>query len=178
MPLPVIKSQVTEKQLRPVDQAIVIGKLGKDIPKESALEYVAGYVVSNDLSARDWQRNPKKAGVAPQWCFGKGFDKFAPFGPMMVSPNLVGRADTLQLQTLVNGELRQNSSIGDLLFGVEDLVSFCSQGTTLEAGSIILTGTPSGVGMGMDPPQYLVDGDVVEVRITELGSVINKMAFK
>ncbi|KAI0891501.1 fumarylacetoacetate hydrolase [Annulohypoxylon nitens] len=158
--------------------AIVIGKTGKNIPEASALEYVAGYCVANDVSARGWQRDPAKAGGVPQWCFSKGFDKFAPLGPMIVSPSIVGAANDLLLQTFVNGEERQNSSTGDLLFGVEKIVSFCSQGTTLEAGTVILTGTPSGVAMGMKVPQYLNDGDIVEVRISQLGSVRNKMAFE
>jgi 2-keto-4-pentenoate hydratase/2-oxohepta-3-ene-1,7-dioic acid hydratase in catechol pathway len=159
-------------------QGIVIAKTGKNIPKESALEYVAGYLVCNDVSCRGWQRDPAKAGGVPQWCFSKGFDKFAPVGPLLVSPKLVGNASDLLLQTFVNGEERQNTSTGDLLFGVEAIVAFCSQGTTLEAGTVILTGTPSGVAMGMKPPKYLNDGDIVEVKISGLGSVKNKMAFE
>jgi 2-keto-4-pentenoate hydratase/2-oxohepta-3-ene-1,7-dioic acid hydratase in catechol pathway len=158
--------------------AIVIGKTGKNIAKSEALSYVAGYCAANDVSARAWQRDPKKAGGVPQWCFSKGFDKFAPLSPMLVSPTLVGNASDLQLRTLVNGEERQNTSTGDLLFGVEDIVSFISQGTTLEAGTIVLTGTPSGVAMGMKEPKYLNDGDVVEVSITRLGGVKNKMVFE
>lgn len=114
----------------------------------------------------------------PQWCFSKGFDKFAPLGPMIVSPAVVGAASDLHLQTFVNGEERQNTSTGDLLFGVEEIVAFCSQGTTLEAGTVILTGTPSGVAMGMAEPKYLKDGDVVEVSISGLGSVKNVMSFE
>ncbi|KAH7254468.1 hypothetical protein MRS44_016851 [Fusarium solani] len=157
---------------------IVIGKTGKNITKESALSHIAGYVVSNDVSARAWQRDPKKAGGVPQWCFSKGFDKFAPLGPLLVSPAVVGNASTLNLRTTVNGEERQNSGTGDLLFGVEEIVSFISQGTTLEAGTVVLTGTPSGVAMGMKEPKYLNDGDIVEVSITGLGSVRNKMVFE
>ncbi|KAF4984054.1 hypothetical protein FZEAL_667 [Fusarium zealandicum] len=157
---------------------IVIGKTGKDIPKESVLSHIAGYVVSNDVSARAWQRDPKKAGGVPQWCFSKGFDKFAPLGPLLVSPEVVGNASDLTLRTTVNGEERQNTSTGDLLFGVEAIISFISQGTTLEAGTVVLTGTPSGVAMGMKEPKYLNDGDVVEVSITGLGSVKNKMVFE
>ncbi|VUC29155.1 unnamed protein product [Clonostachys rosea] len=158
--------------------AIVIGKTGKNISKEDALSHVAGYLAANDVSARAWQRDPKKAGGVPQWCFSKGFDKFAPLSPMIVSPAVVGNASDLHLQTFVNGEERQNTSTGDLLFGVEAIVSFVSQGTTLEAGTIILTGTPSGVAMGMKEPKYLNDGDVVEVSISSLGRVKNKMAFE
>ncbi|OHW90141.1 5-carboxymethyl-2-hydroxymuconate isomerase [Colletotrichum incanum] len=159
-------------------QAFVIGKKAKNIPKEHALEYIAGYLTANDVSARAWQRDPAKAGGVPQWCFSKGFDKFAPFSPVLVSPAVVGNASDLTLQTFVNGEERQHESTGDLLFGVEEIVSFISQGTTLEAGTVVLTGTPSGVAMGMKPPKYLVDGDVVEVRISKLGGVKNRMVFE
>ncbi len=159
-------------------QAIVIGKDGRNITKETALEYIAGYCTSNDVSNRAWQKDPAKAGGVPQWCFSKGFDKFAPIGPMIVSPSVVGNASGLHLQTFVNGEERQNSPTNDILFGVEEVVSFCSQGTTLEAGTVILTGTPSGVAMGMKEPKYLKNGDVVEVKISQLGSVKNAMVFE
>lgn len=156
----------------------MIAKTGKDIGKEDALEYVAGYVVSNDVSARTWQRDPEYAGGVPQWCFSKGFDKYAPLGPMIVSPKLVGDASNLRLQTWVNEELRQDSSTSDLLFGVKEIISFVSQGTTLEQGTVIMTGTPAGVGMGMKPePRYLKNGDVVKVSIEHLGSVRNKMVW-
>jgi 2-keto-4-pentenoate hydratase/2-oxohepta-3-ene-1,7-dioic acid hydratase in catechol pathway len=158
---------------------VVIGKSGKNISKEAALDYVLGYVVGNDVSARTWQRDPAYAGVVPQWDFSKGFDKFAPLGPLLVSPKLVGDASTLQLQTWVNGELRQDSSTSDLLFGVRDIIAFISQGTTLQKGTIIMTGTPAGVAMGMKPhPKYLQNGDVVKVRIEHLGSVANKMVWE
>ncbi|KAL2013189.1 hypothetical protein VTN00DRAFT_714 [Thermoascus crustaceus] len=159
--------------------SIVIGKTGKNISKEDALDHVAGYVASNDVSCRKWQRDPAFAGGVPQWCFSKGFDKFAALGPVLVSPRLVGAADNLRLQTLVNGEVRQDSNTSDLLFPVRDIVSFVSQGTTLEKGTVIMTGTPSGVAMGMKPaPVYLKNGDVVEVVIEQLGSTKNVMAFE
>lgn len=156
----------------------MIGKEGRNITKATALDHVAGYCVSNDVSNRAWQRDPAKAGVVPQWGFSKGFDKFAPLGPVIVSPAVVGAASELRLQTFVNGEERQNTLTSDLLFGVQELVSFCSQGTTLEVGTVILTGTPSGVAMGMKEPKYLKDGDVVEVKISQLGSVRNAMVFE
>ncbi|KAK4647009.1 uncharacterized protein QC761_121770 [Podospora bellae-mahoneyi] len=157
---------------------IVIGKTGKNIPKEKALEHIAGFVVANDVSARKWQRDPAFAGGVPQWCFSKGFDKFAPVGPLLVSPKIVGNAGNLQLQTIVNGEVRQDTNTNDLLFSTEEIVAFISQGTTLEAGTIIMTGTPAGVAMGMKEPKWLKNGDVIEVKIEELGSVKNKMVFE
>ena len=123
-------------------------------------------------------REPAYAGSVPQFCFAKGFDKYAPVGSMLVSPRMVGNAGNLRLQTFVNGEGRQNTCTDDLIFGVEDIVAFLSQGSTLEKGTIIMTGTPSGVGLGMSPPTYLKDGDVVDVRIEHLGSVRNKMVFE
>jgi 2-keto-4-pentenoate hydratase/2-oxohepta-3-ene-1,7-dioic acid hydratase in catechol pathway len=158
-------------------QAIVIGKTAKDIKEDEALDYIAGFVCANDVSCRQWQRDPAYAGSVPQWCFSKGFDGFAPIGPMIVSPRLVGAADSLDLQTMVNGEVRQLTNTSDLLFGVKRIVSFASQGTTLESGSLIMTGTPSGVAMGMARPMYLKDGDVVAVLIHGLGSVTNRMQF-
>ena len=156
----------------------MIGKTGKNISEEDALSYVAGYAAANDVSARTWQRDPAFAGGVPQWCFSKGFDKYAPISPVLVSPEVVGAADKLQLKTYVNGELRQDTNTDDLLFGVKKIIAFLSQGTTLEKGTVILTGTPAGVAMGMKPPKYLNDGDVVEVKIGQLGSVKNKMAFE
>jgi len=159
--------------------SIVIGKTGKNIKKEEALDYIAGYVASNDVSSRTWQRDPAYAGGVPQWCFSKGFDKYAPLGPMLVSPSVVGDAGNLRIQTHVNGESRQDSNTSDLLFPVKEIVSFVSQGTTLEKGTVIMTGTPSGVAFGMKPhPVWLKDGDIVEVRIEHLGSTKNKMAFE
>ncbi|KAK4207429.1 hypothetical protein QBC37DRAFT_444506 [Rhypophila decipiens] len=157
---------------------IVIGKTGKDIPASDALDHVAGFVPGNDVSARKWQRDPAFAGGVPQWCFSKGFDKFAPLGSVLVSPKVVGNARNLRLQTLVNGELRQDTMTSDLLFGTDEIVAFVSRGTTLERGTVIMTGTPAGVAMGMKEPKWLRDGDVVEVRIQELGSVKNKMVFE
>ena len=138
---------------------------------------MAGYIAGNDLSCRMWQRDPQYAGNVPQWCFSKGYDGFAPVGPMIVSPTVLGAADRQALQTIVNGESRQDSETSDLLFGVKRIVSFLSQGTTLETGSLIMTGTPAGVALGMKPPKYLKHGDEVEVRIGGLGSVKNKLRF-
>ncbi|KAL2140212.1 hypothetical protein VTI28DRAFT_4098 [Corynascus sepedonium] len=157
---------------------IVVGKTGKDIPRSEALEYIAGFVVGNDVSARKWQRDPSFAGGVPQWCFSKGFDNFAPLGAVLVSPKVVGNAGNLRLQTFVNNELRQDTNTSDLLFNTEDIVAFVSQGTTLEAGTVIMTGTPAGVAMGMKEPKWLKDGDIVEVKIEELGSVKNRMSFQ
>ena len=115
---------------------------------------------------------------AGQWYFSKGFDQWAPIGPMLVSPQVVGNANNLELTTEVNNEVRQEANTTDMLFGVEKLVSFCSQGTTLETGSLIMDGTPSGVASCMKKPAYLQDGDVVRVKINGLSEVQNVMSFE
>jgi 2-keto-4-pentenoate hydratase/2-oxohepta-3-ene-1,7-dioic acid hydratase in catechol pathway len=119
-----------------------------------------------------------KAGMMPQWSFSKTFDKYAPLGPAIVSTKVLGDAKGLSLKTYVNGELRQDTNTSDLCFGVRKLVSFFSTGQTLEAGSLIMTGTPGGVGIGMKPPKYLKDGDEVTVEIEGIGKVVNKMQFE
>ncbi|GAB5590700.1 hypothetical protein Unana1_05600 [Umbelopsis nana] len=157
---------------------IVIGQTGKNISVEDAGEYIAGYTVANDVSNRMWQRDPSYAGGVPQWCFSKGFDKFAPIGPAIVSAKLLGDRPGLQLTTRVNNEVRQSTNTSDLLFHVPEIISFVSQGTTLEKGTIIMTGTPAGVAMGMKNPRYLKDGDVVEVEIASIGTISNRMAYE
>ena len=135
-------------------------------------------MVANDVSCRKWQRDPAYAGNVPQWCFSKGFDGFAPVGPMVVAPSVLGAADSQDLKTTVNGEVRQDSNTSDLLFGVKRIVSFLSQGTTLQTGSLIMTGTPAGVALGMKPPKYLKDGEMVEVSIEGLGTIANILRFE
>ena len=157
--------------------SIIIGKDGKDIRAEDALLYVAAYTCGNDITARDWQREPEKAGPVPQWCFGKSFDKYAPLGPCLVAAHVIGLADNLELRTFVNGDERQHGNTRDLCFGVKELVSFCSMGQTLQKGTVIMSGTPAGVGLFMNPPQFLKDGDVVEVEISRLGRLRNVIKF-
>lgn len=157
---------------------ILIGKDAKDVSEDDALNYVAAYTVGNDVSARDWQREPGKAGPVPQWSFSKSFDKYAPLGPALVSVSVLGAADKQSLKTFVNGELRQSGDTSDLCFGVKALVAFCSQGQTLQAGSLIMTGTPGGVGLFMQPQGFLHDGDEVVVEIGGIGKVANRMHFE
>ncbi|KAK6459480.1 uncharacterized protein RJT20DRAFT_124717 [Scheffersomyces xylosifermentans] len=156
---------------------VVIGKTGKDIKEEEALSYVAGYVSGNDVSSRTWQKDPKFAGGVPQWGFSKSFDKYAPLGPALVSTQIITNPGTLQLQTRVNGELRQETNTDDLLFNIPKIIAFISQSTTLEQGTVIMTGTPSGVAMGMKVPKYLQHGDEVQVSIEQIGTLSNKMNF-
>ncbi|KAJ5535558.1 hypothetical protein N7513_008744 [Penicillium frequentans] len=156
---------------------VVIGREGKNIPEGEAIKYVAGYTVGNDVSSRDWQRETAKAGPVPQWSFSKSFDQYAPLGPCIISPAVVGDASGLKLKTLVNGEVRQSGSTDDLWFGVRRLISFCSQGRTLQKGSLIMTGTPGGVGLFMKPPAFLKDADEVCVEIEKIGTLRNTIKF-
>ncbi|MCJ1302721.1 hypothetical protein MMC08_005525 [Hypocenomyce scalaris] len=156
----------------------VVGKEAKDVPEQDALSYIAGYCVGNDVSSRKWQRDPAYAGGVPQWCFSKGFDKYAPLGAVLGSPEVLGAADDLDLKTSVNGELRQDSNTSDLLFNVPKILAFITQGTTIAPGTVVMTGTPAGVGMGFQPkPKYLGHGDVVQVSIGGLGMVKNRVVF-
>ena len=155
----------------------VIGKPAKDVSKDRALEHVAGFLVGNDVSSRKWQSDPKLAGLVPQFNFSKGFDKFAPLGPLLVSTALVGCAEDLRLQTKVNGELRQESKTSNLIFSIADIVAFLSQGTTLQRGCVVMTGTPPGAAFSMKPPQWLKHGDLVEVNIEKLGQTKNRIVF-
>ncbi|HEV3056119.1 MAG TPA: fumarylacetoacetate hydrolase family protein, partial [Solirubrobacteraceae bacterium] len=139
---------------------IVIGAAGE----------IGGYCVADDVSARDLQ------GREPQWTRAKGADTFCPFGPWVTTRDEVPDPEALALRTWVNGELRQDSSTSDLIFGCQELVDFIAQTCTLRPGDLILTGTPSGVGMAMDPPQFLRSGDVVRIEIESLGAIEHAVA--
>ena len=153
----------------------VIGKPAKDVSKEEALDYVGGYMVGNDISARKWQSDPKFAGSVPQFNFSKGFDKFAPLGPMLVATSVVGAGNNLHMQTRVNGELRQDANTSDMYFDVPAIIQFLSMGTTLQRGCVIMTGTPTGAAFSMKPPQWLRHGDIVECSISGIGATRNRI---
>jgi 2-keto-4-pentenoate hydratase/2-oxohepta-3-ene-1,7-dioic acid hydratase in catechol pathway len=149
--------------------AVVIGRAAKNVPRERALEYVLGYTCANDVSARDWQ---KRYGGG-QWCRGKTFDTFAPLGPRLVTTDEIGNPNALRIATLVNGERLQDSTTADMIFDVPQLIAFLSGSTTLVPGTVILTGTPHGVGMARTPPRWLLPGDVVSVEIEAIGTLTN-----
>lgn len=130
------------------------------------------------MSAHDWQREPSKAGPVPQWSFSKSFDRYAPLGPCLVSTSVLGDASNQPLETAVNAEVRQSSNTEDLWFGVRRLVAFCSQGQTLQKGSLIMTDTPGGVGLFMKLPVFLKDSDEVCVRIGGIGTLRNTVKFQ
>ena len=158
-------------------QCIVIGKDAKDVSREDALNYVAAYTAGNDISSRKLQRDPAYAGRIPQWGFSKGFDTFAPLGPVLVSSSLIPKPESLHLQTIIDGSVRQDESVSDLLFDCAYIVSYLSQGTTLQKGSVIMTGTPGGVGAGLKPPQFLQPGTQMHVRISGIGTLRNSVVF-
>lgn len=152
---------------------MIIGKPCKDVgEEEDPTPYILGYTVGNDLSARYWQRAHRSGG---QHGYAKSFDKFAPIGPVLVSTQLIPDPKKLHLKTVVNGEIRQDSLTDDLFFDIPAIIRHLSRSTTLEPGTLIMTGTPGGVAVFMDPPPWLKDGDVVEVEISGIGKIVNKM---
>jgi 2-keto-4-pentenoate hydratase/2-oxohepta-3-ene-1,7-dioic acid hydratase in catechol pathway len=156
----------------------IIAKDAKNVKEEDAYSYIGGYCSGNDVSSRKLQRKPELAGTVPQWNFSKGFDTYCPLGPQLVSTSVIPDPAKLHLKTIVNGDVRQNETINDLCFKVPYLVSYCSQGTTLKKGTVIMTGTPSGVGYAMKEPQFLKPGDVVEVEILpSIGTLRNPVEY-
>jgi 2-keto-4-pentenoate hydratase/2-oxohepta-3-ene-1,7-dioic acid hydratase in catechol pathway len=149
--------------------AVVIGKACKNVPRERALEHVLGYTCANDVSARDWQ---KRYGGG-QWCRGKTFDTFAPLGPCLVTRDEIPDPNALKIATILNGERVQDWTTSDMIFDVPRLIEFLSGSTTLVPGTVILTGTPHGVGMARTPPVWLKPGDVVTVEIEKIGQLTN-----
>jgi 2-keto-4-pentenoate hydratase/2-oxohepta-3-ene-1,7-dioic acid hydratase in catechol pathway len=149
--------------------AVVIGKTAKNVPRARALEYVLGYTCANDVSARDWQ---KQFGGG-QWCRGKTFDTFAPLGPRLVTTDEIPNPNDLKIATLIDGERVQDWTTADMIFDVPTLVEFLSGSTTLLPGAVILTGTPHGVGMAMNPPRWLEPGNVVTIEIERIGQLTN-----
>ncbi len=152
-----------------VELAVVIGKDCKNATTENALDYVLGYTAANDVSARDWQI--KKNGG--QWCRGKTFDTFSPLGPVLVTGDEIGDPQNLKLSCTVNGKVMQDWNTNDMIFPIRELIAFLSGSTTLPAGTVILTGTPHGVGLAQDPPLFLKDGDSVDVEIEKIGKMTN-----
>lgn len=155
---------------------IVIGKSGKDIVPKDAYDYILGYTVGNDVSQRTWQT----VRGGSQFSTGKMFDNWAPIGPGIVAQSVIKNPNDLKIQSIVNGELRQNSNTFDMIFSVADLVSFVSQGTTLLPGDLIFTGTPSGVAAGMKKGhrKWLKDLDECVCQIEAIGSIKNRVVFE
>lgn len=149
--------------------AVVIGRRCKNVAEANALDYVLGYTCANDVSARDWQI--KRGGS--QWCRGKTFDTFAPLGPCLTSRDEIPDPAALKIRTTLNGEVMQDWNTGDMIFDVPKLIAFLSGSTTLLPGTVILTGTPHGVGMARKPPVWLKPGDSVSIDIDRIGTLTN-----
>ena len=149
--------------------AVVIGKSARNVSVENALDYVLGYTCANDISARKWQKH----GGGGQWIRGKSFDTFCPLGPALVTADEIPNPQTLSVKTWLNGECMQDGNTVDMIFPVAELISRISQDTTLLPGTIILTGTPSGVGFARKPPVYLSSDDEVVVELSDIGRLVN-----
>ncbi len=154
--------------------AVVIGRSCKNVPVQRALEYVFGYTIANDVSARDWQFE----WGGGQFCQAKSFDTFCPLGPVLVTADEIPQPNRLSLRTKVNGQLMQDWTTSDMVFDVPTLISFLSQSRTLVPGTVILTGTPHGVGAARTPPRFLKAGDTVSIEIEHLGTLTNPVAHE
>jgi 2-keto-4-pentenoate hydratase/2-oxohepta-3-ene-1,7-dioic acid hydratase in catechol pathway len=154
--------------------AVVIGRTCKNVRRAEALDYVLGYTCANDVSARDWQI--KRGGG--QWCRGKFFDTFAPLGPRLVTRDEIPNPNSLRIRTILNGQTVQDWNTDDMIFDVPALIEFLSGSTTLLAGTVILTGTPHGVGMAGTPPRWLKPGDNVTIEIEKIGRLTNPVVLE
>ncbi len=148
--------------------AVVIGKRARNVTEDAAMEYVFGYTIADDVSARDLQLR-----IDSQWTRGKSLDTFCPLGPWIVTREEIADPHKLNVKTKVNNKVRQDGNTKDFIFNIPFLISYCSRMFTLEPGDLILTGTPPGVGEGMKPPTYLKDGDTVTITIDGLGELSN-----
>lgn len=163
----IIHNQKLTQQLDyEVELAVIVSKRGKNVPKEQAMDYVYGYTVINDISARDCRRSG-------QWIVSKGQDTFAPMGPVLVTADEIADPHNLNLSLKLNGEERQNSNTKFMLFNINDLINDISTVFTIESGDIIATGTPAGVGAGMTPQSFMWPGDVVEATVEGIGTIVN-----
>jgi 2-keto-4-pentenoate hydratase/2-oxohepta-3-ene-1,7-dioic acid hydratase in catechol pathway len=157
-----------------VELAIVIGKAAKNVPVSEAKDYIFGYCCANDVSARDWQIKKQKT----QWCRGKSFDTFCPLGPYLATADEIENPDNLAIQTEINGTIYQKSNTSDMIFNVAQMVSDLSRSMTLLPGTVIITGTPEGVGFTRQPPVFLKEGDRVTVSIEKLGYLTNPVILE
>jgi 2-keto-4-pentenoate hydratase/2-oxohepta-3-ene-1,7-dioic acid hydratase in catechol pathway len=164
---PIVLPKNSSKPDYEAEFVVVIGKRGRHIPEEKWREYVFGYSILNDVSARDFQM------ATTQWTIGKTFDTFAPFGPEIVTADEVEDPHNLAISLTLNGETMQNSNTGNMIFKTPQLIAFLSSVFTLEPGDIISTGTPAGVGFARKPPRWLRPGDEVTVRVEGLGELTN-----
>lgn len=169
-PFDAIEPGVTEKLDYEVELCVIIGAPAKGVTPGQASTHVFGYTVANDVSARDWQQH------SPTFTLGKSFDTHGPIGPWIVTADEITDPHNLSIRCHVNGELRQEATTGELIHNIWDQISYLSTALTLEPGDLIATGTPSGVGIGMQPPQFLTSGDVVRCEVEGIGAIENRVA--
>lgn len=163
---------VTEKLDYEVELGVIIGRAAKGVKAEDALTHIFGYFVANDVSARDWQFH------SPTFTVGKSFDTHGPIGPWIVTADEIADPQALRLICTVNGEVRQDSSTAQMIHSIADQIAYLSTAFTLEPGDLIATGTPEGVGVGMEPPSFLVPGDVVRCEIEGIGAIENQVMVR
>ena len=156
------------------EMTVIIGEDCKNVKEDKALDYVLGYTVGNDVSARNYQARDVSGG---QFGYAKSFDQFAPIGPAIVSPAVIKDPQNLNYTTKVNGKVRQKTNTSDMIWSVKQIIVHLSRGTTLRKGTAIMTGTPSGVGIFMQGGGFVTDGDVVEIEIEGIGAIKNRMVF-
>ncbi len=166
---PIVLPKLSQKVDYEAELVVVIGQKLKSVDEAEAMAGVFGYSVGHDVSARDWQTGKP----AKQWFLGKSFDTFAPLGPSIVTVDEVPSTSNLRVQCRINGETLQDSTTRELIFTPAHIISYISHVMTLDAGDVIYTGTPPGVGMARTPPRFLQDGDVVEIEIESLGVLSN-----
>ena len=164
---PILIPRVTSQMDYEAELAVIIGKSGRDISEEKAMDHVAGYSIFNDVSARDYQKRTS------QWFLGKSFDTFGPLGPALVTADEVPDPHCLDLELKVNDEAKQRTNTSDSIFSVPFLVSYLSRVMTLDPGDVIATGTPAKLPEAADPPRFLEAGDVVKITIEKLGTLMN-----
>jgi 2-keto-4-pentenoate hydratase/2-oxohepta-3-ene-1,7-dioic acid hydratase in catechol pathway len=167
IPLPKLSTQIDYEG----ELAVVIGKAAKDVSRQSALEYVLGYTIANDVTARDWQRDKTLGGG--QFARGKSFDGFCPLGPALVTRDEIPDPNRLKIRTTLNSQLMQDGTTADMIFDVPALIASLSSTMTLRPGAVILTGTPAGVGFARTPPIWMKDGDTIAIEIEKIGRLEN-----
>lgn len=169
-PFDPIEPGVTEKLDYEVELGLVIGRRAKGVTEAEAFDHVFGYFVANDVSARDWQFH------SPTFTMGKSFDTHGPIGPWIVTADEIADPQALDLRCFVNGELRQSNNTANMIHPIARQIAYLSTAFTLEPGDLIATGTPEGVGVGMEPPRFLQSGDVVRCEVESIGAIENKVA--
>jgi 2-keto-4-pentenoate hydratase/2-oxohepta-3-ene-1,7-dioic acid hydratase in catechol pathway len=165
-----VRPNITQSLDYEGELAVVIGKTAQRVSADEAMDFVGGYTILNDVSGRDLQN------ADAQWVRGKSLDTWAPLGPVFVSADEIPDPYSLRIETRVNGELRQDAPVSDMIFKIPELISFITQGITLQPGDLIATGTPSGVGLGFDPPKWLKVGDQIDITIEPIGTLSNSVA--